>query len=109
VLVGEGADEIFGGYLYFGNAPDARAFHDECVRRSDLLYTCELLRVDRSTMSIGVEARVPFLDKEFLAYVLSIDPTLKLPVPGEKIEKYIMRKAFDTPDEPYLPDCVLWR
>lgn len=114
VLSGEGSDEIFGGYLYFANAPSAADFHDECVKRVKNLHYADCLRANKSTMSWGLEARVPFLDREFLDVCMDIDPTDKLIDPSQgKIEKYILRKAFDTSDKPdvkpYLPEEILWR
>ncbi|KAL2118524.1 hypothetical protein VTJ04DRAFT_8184 [Mycothermus thermophilus] len=112
VLSGEGSDEIFGGYLYFHGAPDKAAFHEECVRRVKNLHLADCLRANKSTSAWGLEARVPFLDKEFLEVAMNIDPQEKM-IRGERIEKYILRKAFDTSDEPdvqpYLPDSILWR
>ncbi|KAL0263000.1 asparagine synthetase [Diplodia seriata] len=112
VLSGEGSDEIFGGYLYFHAAPDKKEFHEETVRRVKNLHLADCLRANKSTMAWGVEARVPFLDREFLQLCMNIDPQDKM-ITKEKIEKYILRKAFDTTDEPetkaYLPDKILWR
>ena len=109
VLSGEGADEIFGGYLYFRNAPSAAEFHQETIDRVQKLFTADLLRADKSTMAHGLEARVPFLDKKFLELAIKIKPEEKQPKTYDGVEKYILRKAFDTPEQPYLPDSVLWR
>jgi len=109
VLSGEGADEIFGGYLYFRNAPSAEDFQKETIERVQKLFTADLLRADKSTMAHGLEARVPFLDKAFLDVAMSIEANEKMPKTYDGKEKYILRKAFDTPDNPYLPDEVLWR
>ncbi|OAL48881.1 asparagine synthetase [Pyrenochaeta sp. DS3sAY3a] len=112
VLSGEGSDEIFGGYLYFHNAPDKAALHEETIRRVKNLHLSDCLRANKSTSAWGVEARVPFLDKQFLNVSMNIDPEEKMIKKG-RIEKYILRKAFDTTDEPetqaYLPDKILWR
>lgn len=109
VLSGEGADEVFGGYLYFRNAPSTVDFQKETIDRVQKLFTADLLRADKSTMAHGLEARVPFLDKEFLDVAMLIKAEEKLPKTYAGKEKYILRKAFDTPDNPYLPDEVLWR
>lgn len=109
VLSGEGADEIFGGYLYFRNAPSAVDFQKETIERVQKLFTADLLRADKSTMAHGLEARVPFLDKAFLELAVKIIPSEKQPQTYSGVEKYILRKAFDTPEQPYLPDSVLWR
>jgi len=109
VLSGEGADEIFGGYMYFHNAPNSDEFHRECVRRVKLLYTSDVLRADRATMGAGVEARVPFLDLDFLQTSMSVDAKLKQCIAGKKIEKYVLREAFDDQQDPYLPAEILWR
>lgn len=109
VLSGEGADEVFGGYLYFRNAPTVVDFTKETIERVQKLFTADLLRADKSTMAHGLEARVPFLDKQFLEVAMAIKGEEKQPKTYSGKEKYILRKAFDTPDKPYLPDEVLWR
>ena len=104
VLSGEGADEIFGGYLYFHKAPDARAFHEETVRKVSKLYLYDCLRANKSLCAWGVEGRVPFLDKEFLDVAMRLNPEVKM-CPGQTIEKRIVREAFAD----MLPDEVAWR
>ena len=108
VLSGEGADEIFGGYLYFHNAPDDTEFQKETIRRVQLLSTADCLRADKSTMAHGLEVRVPFLDKDFLDVAMSIDPKYKRPNKSEGIiEKKILRDAFDDKENSWLPDLSL--
>ena len=104
VLSGEGADEIFGGYLYFHKAPNAKEFHKETVRKLDKLHFYDCLRANKSMAAWGVECRVPFLDKDFLDVAMSINPKDKM-VGNNKMEKWILRKAF----EKELPTSILWR
>ena len=104
VLSGEGADEVFGGYLYFHKAPDARAFHEETVRKLSKLYLYDCLRANKALSAWGVEGRVPFLDKEFLDVAMRLNPQAKM-CPGKTIEKRIVREAFAD----MLPDTVAWR
>jgi len=105
VLSGEGADEIFGGYLYFHKAPNAEEFHKETVRKLDKLHLYDCLRANKSLASWGVEGRVPFLDKEFMDVAMRLNPKDKMCGANGKMEKWILRKAF----EKYLPESVAWR
>ncbi|WP_103866407.1 asparagine synthase B [Aquimarina sp. I32.4] len=104
VLSGEGADEIFGGYLYFHKAPNAREFHEETVRKLDKLHMYDCLRANKSLAAWGIEGRVPFLDKEFIDVAMRINPKDKM-INGERMEKWVIRKAFES----YLPESVAWR
>jgi asparagine synthase (glutamine-hydrolysing) len=104
VLSGEGADEVFGGYLYFHKAPNAKEFHEETVRKLDSLFKYDCLRANKTTAAWGIEVRVPYLDRDFLDTAMAFNPAEKM-VGARKIEKYPLRKAF----EGYLPEEVLWR
>ena len=104
VLSGEGADEIFGGYLYFHKAPTAKDFHEETVRKLSKLYMYDCLRANKSLSAWGVEGRVPFLDKEFLDVAMRTNPEAKM-CPGTTMEKKIVREAFAD----LLPEEVVWR
>ncbi len=104
VLSGEGADELFGGYLYFHKAPNAQAFHEETVRKLGKLYLYDCLRANKSLAAWGVEGRVPFLDKEFMDVAMRLNPEEKMAKNG-RMEKWVVRKAF----EDLLPDSVAWR
>lgn len=104
VLSGEGADEIFGGYLYFHKAPSAEEFHKETVRKLSKLYLYDCLRANKSLAAWGVEGRVPFLDKEFLDVAMRTNPAAKM-CPGKTMEKRIVREAFSD----MLPEEIVWR
>lgn len=104
VLSGEGADELFGGYLYFHKAPNAKEFHQETVRKLDKLHMYDCLRANKSLAAWGIEGRVPFLDKEFMDVAMRINPQDKM-INGERMEKWVVRKAF----EDMLPNSVAWR
>ena len=104
VLSGEGADELFGGYLYFHKAPNAREFHEETVRKLGKLHMYDCLRANKSLAAWGIEGRVPFLDKEFMDVAMRINPQDKM-INGERMEKWVVRKAF----EDMLPESVAWR
>ncbi|KAA6434452.1 asparagine synthase B [Rufibacter glacialis] len=104
VLSGEGSDEIFGGYLYFHKAPNAKELHQETVRKLDKLHMYDCLRANKSLSAWGIEGRVPFLDKEFMDVAMRLNPQDKM-INGERMEKWVLRKAF----EDYLPASVAWR
>lgn len=104
VLSGEGADELFGGYLYFHKAPNAQEFHEETVRKLDKLHQYDCLRANKSLAAWGIEGRVPFLDKQFIEVAMQLNPKDKM-ITQERMEKWVLRKAF----EEYLPISVAWR
>jgi len=112
VMSGEGADETLAGYLYFHKAPNGTELHEELVRKVDDLHKFDCLRANKATMAHGLEARVPFLDRDMLDATMLLNPDLKMyhkGAPTQFVEKWLMRAAFDTPDEPFLPKEVLWR
>lgn len=104
VLSGEGADELFGGYLYFHKAPSPKDFHEETVRKLEKLHMYDCLRANKSLAAWGIEGRVPFLDKEFMDVAMRLNPKDKMAGP-DRMEKWVVRKAF----EDYLPESVAWR
>jgi asparagine synthase (glutamine-hydrolysing) len=108
VLSGEGADEVFAGYLYFHKAPNAEELQAELRDKIANLYLFDCLRANKSTSAWGIEPRVPFLDVDFLEVAMNIDPEEKM-IKNGRIEKHIIRDAFDTPENPYLPKEILWR
>ena len=103
IFSGEGSDEASGSYMYFHNAPDEKSFHQETERLLSELHRFDVLRADKSAAAAGLEIRVPFLDKQFIKYYMSIDPSLK--IPGKNIEKRLLREAFEN----MLPSEIVWR
>ena len=116
VLSGDGAAELFGGYLNFHTAPSTEEFHKECARKTTRLHQWDVLRANKSTMAWGIEVRTPLLSQAVCDYAMNTDPEQKMIDVNKRdedgrpiLEKYLLRKAFDTPDDPYLPESVLWR
>ncbi|XP_044505144.1 asparagine synthetase [glutamine-hydrolyzing] 1 [Mangifera indica] len=110
VMSGEGSDEVFGGYLYFHKAPNKEEFHRETCRKIKALHQYDCLRANKATSAWGLEARVPFLDKDFINVAMAIDPEWKMIKPEQgRIEKWVLRRAFDDDEHPYLPKHILYR
>ena len=109
LLIGDGSDEICAGYKYFFNAPNAEESHKENIRLLDEIHRYDVLRCDRGISAWGIEARVPFLSKDFVDLYLSVDPELRNPIKNKRIEKYLLRKSFDEGDGSIIPINVLYR
>ncbi|KAL5677842.1 hypothetical protein ACJX0J_013973, partial [Zea mays] len=110
VISSEGSDELFGGYLYFHKAPNKEELHRETCRKVKALHQYDCLRANKATSAWGLEARVPFLDKEFINAAMSIDPEWKMVRPDlGRIDKWVLRKAFDDEEHPFLPKHILYR
>eukprot|EP01080_Neovahlkampfia_damariscottae_P010119 gene10119-2538_t len=107
VLSGEGSDEMLGGYIYFRDAENPEMLQKELISKMQCLYTSDVNRCDKATMAGSLEARVPFLDKEFLDLIMTINPEEKMYIKDQRIEKYVLRAAFDDTD--YIPKEILWR
>ncbi|CAD8043627.1 unnamed protein product [Paramecium primaurelia] len=109
-LTGEGSDELFGGYLYFHKAPNRVEFHQELIRKLNDLHKYDLLRANKACLAWGIETRPPFMNKSWIEYVMSIDPKYKMINAFQpQIEKYILRKAFEDLENPFVPQEILWR
>jgi asparagine synthase (glutamine-hydrolysing) len=113
VLSGEGSDEMLGGYLYFHKAPTPTDFHEETVRKTTRLHQYDVMRANKAPMAWGLEVRFPYLDREFVDLVMTIDPVERMArphlSPRHSAEKALLRLAFDTPGDPWIPDEALWR
>ncbi|CAD8049746.1 unnamed protein product [Paramecium sonneborni] len=109
-LTGEGSDELFGGYLYFHKAPNRVEFHQELIRKLHDLHKYDLLRANKACLAWGIETRPPFMNKQWIEYVMQIDPKYKMINAFEpQMEKFILRKAFEDLEHPFVPQDILWR